>query len=217
MKKSRLKEIDFYLVTDSDLSANGTINDVKQALNAGCSIVQYREKHKAVKEMITEAELIKDLCEYSAIFLVNNMVDVAVAVNADGVHIGQDDITYKHARAILGEEKIIGITVHNTKEAVEAEIKGADYIGLSPIFKTATKKDAGMACGIPMIREVRKHVTIPIVVIGGIDKKNISEVIMAGADAAVAISAVVCARDVYKETLEFIKIIREAKKARNRV
>jgi len=217
LKKNRLIDIDFYLVTDSDLSAKGTIHDVKQALRAGCRIVQYREKNKSIKEMITEAVRIKELCEDSAIFLVNDVVDVALAVNADGVHIGQDDMPYNEARALLGEEKIIGVTVHDAVEAVEAEIKGADYIGLSPIFKTSTKKDAGMACGIPMISEVRKQVTIPIVAIGGIDKNNISEVITAGADAAVAISAVVGASDVYNETLDFITIIREAKRAGERL
>ena len=141
MKKDRLKDIDFYLVTDSDISVRGTIHDIKQALRAGCRIVQYREKNKGLKEMITEAEHIKNLCEDSAIFLVNDNVDVALAVNADGVHTGQDDMPYNQARALLGKDKIIGITVHGAREAVEAEKKGADYLGLSPIFKTATKND----------------------------------------------------------------------------
>ena len=115
------------------------------------------------------------------------------------------------ARKILGGGKIIGLTVHNTEEVLNAEREGADYIGLSPIFETGTKKDAGRACGISMIEEVRKLTKIPVTAIGGITRENVGEVIRAGADAAAAISAVVSA-DVYKETADFIRIIKGFKK-----
>jgi thiamine-phosphate pyrophosphorylase len=118
---------------------------------------------------------------------------------------------FETARRILGQNKIIGLTVHNDAEAAEAEALGADYVGLSPIFSTATKEDAGEACGIPMIEQTRKAISIPIVAIGGISKENIREVITAGADSAVAISAVLTSGDVYGETRDFINIIRNAR------
>ena len=203
--------MDFYFVTDSGLSKNGTLSDVEYAVKAGCKIVQYREKNKNTYEMIEEAEQIKRLCKDKAIFLINDRVDIALAVDADGVHIGQDDMPYKITRKLLGDEKIIGLTVHNVEESVEAENIGADYIGLSPIFETATKENAGRGCGISMIEKVRKGVKLPIVAIGGINKENIGRVISSGSDSAVAISAVVCKDDVYSEVADFIKIINENK------
>jgi len=204
------------MVTDSELSKNGTLSDVENAIRAGCKIVQYREKNKCTKEMIAEAEEIKGLCRDKAVFLVNDRVDVALAVDADGVHIGQDDMPFKTARRLFGEEKIIGLTVHNVEESIEAEGISADYIGLSPIFETSTKEDAGSGCGISMIEKVRKNVKLPIVAIGGINKENISDVIKAGADSAVAISAVVCKDETYREIVYMIKIIKESKKMRRK-
>ena len=206
-----VKDIDFYLVTDSGLSKKGTLNDVKQAINAGCKIIQYREKNKDTKEMIKEALKIKQLCKNKAIFIVNDRVDVALAVDADGVHLGQDDMDFETARKLLGEKRIIGLTAHNVKEAIKAEKKGANYIGLSPIFETATKKDAGKACGVEMITKVKNEISIPVVAIGGINKENIHSVIKAGADAAVAISAVLTQDNVKKEVADFIRIIKTLK------
>lgn len=212
LKNDKLKAIDFYLVTDAILTRKGIVHDIQQALEAGCSIIQYREKKKSTREMIGESEKIITLTVDKALFLVNDRVDVALATDADGVHIGQDDMPYVLARKLLGNAKIIGVTVHNADEALEAERMGADYVGLSPIFATSTKLDAGKACGVSMIREVRKRIHIPIVVIGGITRENVAETIRAGADAAVAISAVVSSEDVYREVREFIEIIREAKR-----
>jgi thiamine-phosphate pyrophosphorylase len=203
--------MDFYLVTDSGLSKRGTVYDVEQAIEAGCAVVQYREKEKSTRSMVEEAIQVRELCAGRAVFLVNDRIDVALAADADGVHIGQDDMPFGTARRLLGPERIIGLTVHDISEAVEAEKLGADYVGLSPIFATNTKKDAGNACGVEMISGVRRHIRIPIVVIGGISKDNVAKTIRAGADAAVAISAVVCAHDVAAEVREFRKMIREAK------
>ncbi|MHB9028362.1 MAG: thiamine phosphate synthase [Candidatus Latescibacterota bacterium] len=202
-----LRRMDFYLVTDSSLSKRGTFHDVEQALEAGCAVVQYREKEKSTRRMVEEAGRLRELCAGRAVFLVNDRIDVALAADADGVHIGQDDMPFGTARRLLGPDRIIGLTVHDVPEALEAERLGADYVGLSPIFATSTKKDAGCACGVEMISEVRRQIRIPIVVIGGISKANVADTIRAGADAAVAISAVVCARDVAVEVREFRKII----------
>jgi thiamine-phosphate pyrophosphorylase len=210
-KRALLDEIDFYLVTDSGLSKKGTLSDVEKAVAAGCRIIQYREKSISTKDMILEAEQIKALCGSESIFLVNDRVDVALAVDADGVHIGQDDMPMATARELLGPDKIIGLTVHNVEEALEAERMGADYVGLSPIFNTSTKKDAGDRIGPESIRPVKDAIKIPIVAIGGINKQNSESVIIGGADSLVAISAIVCSDDVEKETREFIDLIQRTR------
>lgn len=210
-KYSLLKEIDFYLVTDSGLSKKGTLSDVKEAVEAGCKIIQYREKNKSTKEMIDEASEIKRICGGKAIFLVNDRIDVALAVDANGVHIGQNDMPIETAKKLLGQNKIIGLTVHNVDEAIEAEKSGADYVGLGSIFDTATKKDAGKGIGPVRIKDVKNAIRIPVVAIGGINKENCRTVIENGADSLVAISAIVCSGNVKKEIREFINIIQEVK------
>jgi thiamine-phosphate pyrophosphorylase len=207
-KRSLLNEMTFYLVTDSDLSTKGTLSDVKKAVDSGCKIVQYREKGRSTKEMVAEALQIKELCGDNAIFLVNDRIDVALAVDADGVHIGQNDIHIDTARELLGTSKIIGISTHNVEQAIAAEKSGADYIGLGPIFNTSTKKDAGDGIGYDIIKKVKDAVNVPVVAIGGIDKGNCLPLIECGVDALVAISAVVCSDDVGKETADFIELIR---------
>jgi thiamine-phosphate pyrophosphorylase len=207
----KFDELGYYLVTDSNLSKKGVLSDIENALRAGCKIIQYREKNKSTKDMIEEAKKIKQKCKGRAIFLINDRIDVALAVDSDGVHIGQDDFPFETARKILGNKKIIGLTVHNLEEAINAEKIGADYIGLSPIFQTDTKKDAGSACGVEMITTVKRKINLPIVAIGGINKENVCKVIKAGADSAVAISAVVSSDDVCKEIIDFNRIIKENK------
>ena len=205
-------DVDFYFVTDSQLSKKGIFSDVNDALKAGCKIIQYREKNIDFNKMVYEAKHLKKKCNGKAIFLINDRLDVALAVEADGIHIGKSDVSFKDARKSLGNNKIIGLSVDNVKEAIDAEVAGANYIGLGPIFKTFTKKDAGNPCGIKMLKNVRKNIKIPIVAIGGITKKNIAEVIRNGADAVASVSAVIGSDDVYGEVNDFINIIRECKK-----
>lgn len=205
-------DVDFYFVTDSQLSKKGIFSDVNDALKAGCKIIQYREKNIDFNKMVYEAKHLKKKCNGKAIFLINDRLDVALAVEADGIHIGKSDVSFKDARKSLGNNKIIGLSVDNVKEAIDAEVAGANYIGLGPIFKTFTKKDAGNPCGIKMLKNVRKNIKIPIVAIGGITKKNVAEVIRNGADAVASVSAVIGSDDVYREVNDFIKIIRECKK-----
>jgi len=207
----KFDDIDFYFVTDSELSKERIFSDVKNALKAGCKIIQYREKNKSTKDMIEEAKQLKKICNGKAIFLINDRVDIALAVNADGVHIGQDDIPFETARMLLGKEKIIGLTVHDLDEAIEAEKIGVNYIGLAPIFKTGTKEDARDPIGTKMIEIVRKNVGLPIVAVGGINKHNVRKVMEAGADSVVSIYAILNSNNVYNEISEFIKTIREYK------
>ncbi|MCK4995738.1 MAG: thiamine phosphate synthase, partial [Thermoplasmatales archaeon] len=211
---SRLIKFDdanFYFVTDSELSKNNIFSDAENAIKAGCKIIQYREKNKSTKDMIEEARQLKEICEGKAILLVDDRADVALVVGADGVHIGQEDIPYETARLLLGMNKIIGLTVHNLEEAIEAEKLGVNYIGLAPIFKTDTKEDAREPIGTKMIETVRRSVSLPIVAVGGINKHNVKDVIDSGADSVVSIYAVLNSDNVYNEVSEFVKIIKEAK------
>jgi len=194
--------IGYYFITDAGLSRLGNTSDVKNALLAKVKFVQYRVKHLSTKEMYQEALQLKKICR-KAVFLVNDRLDIALAVNADGVHLGQDDLSYQVARKLLGEKKIIGITVHSVKEAKEAQRLGADYLGVSPIFATSTKQDAGKPTGTALLKKIREEVSIPIVAIGGINLSNAVEVIRAGADGLCAISAVVTKRDVRREIEKF--------------
>jgi thiamine-phosphate pyrophosphorylase len=192
----------YYFITDSCLSRAGNVSDVEQAVACGVGIIQYRNKNAETREMYDEALMLRDICQ-ETIFLINDRIDIALAVDADGVHLGQSDMPYKSARKILGSDKIIGITVHNLTEALEAESLGADYLGVSPIFKTQTKLDAGKPAGIALIEEIRERVEIPLVAIGGIDHSNAPQVIKAGADGICAISCVVAREDAGLEIRKF--------------
>lgn len=204
-------DIDFCFITDSKLSKKSIFSDVKNVINAGCKAIQYREKIKNNEKMIKEAKKIKSICRDKAIFIVNDKIEVALAVDADGLHIGKDDISYGTARKLMGEDKLIGLTVHNVNEAIEAEKLGANYIGIAPIFKTKTKKDAIEPIGIKEITIVRNNINLPIIALGGIKKENIRDVIKAGADSIAAISAILNSDNVFYETKEFLKLIKESK------
>ena len=142
----------YYFITDSGLSCAGNISDVKEAEACSVCVVQYRNKNAETREMYMKQS---GSGKYAAIrsFLINDRIDIALAVDADGVHLGQSDMPYSAARKMLGPEKIIGITVHNLAEAIAAQSSGADYLGVSPIFQTATKSDAGKPAGIALIEE----------------------------------------------------------------
>ncbi|MFC1620813.1 thiamine phosphate synthase [Candidatus Omnitrophota bacterium] len=195
----------YYFITDTGLSKNGNLSDVKSAVEAGVNVVQYRSKTSKMESVFEEIKTLKKICEGKALFIINDIVGAALSVGADGVHLGQGDMPYETARKLLGKDKIIGVTVHDLKEAVLAEKKGADYLGVSPIFSTPTKDDAGAPCGIKLIKEIKKNCAIPVVAIGGITLDSIKEVVDSGADAICAISAVVTKDDVKKEIEKFQK------------
>lgn len=197
----------YYFITDSGLSRAGNISDVQQAVSCGVEVVQYRNKNGETREMYEEALRLREICR-DAIFLINDRIDIALAIYADGVHLGQSDMPYAVARKMLGPEKIIGITVHNLAEALEAQSLGADYLGVSPIYQTATKLDAGKPAGIVLIEEIRAQVQIPLIAIGGINLANAPEVVKAGADGLCAISAVVAKENASVEIKRFQELFR---------
>jgi thiamine-phosphate pyrophosphorylase len=197
----------YCFITDSKLSRAGNVSDVQNAVAAGVEAVQYRRKDASTAELFAEAAVLRKLC-HRALFLVNDRVDIALAVQADGVHLGQEDLPLPAARKLLGQGKIIGLTVHSLAEARQAEAAGADYLGVSPIFTTQTKADAGPAAGIPLIRQIKSAVKIPLIAIGGINLANAPEVIRAGADGLCAISVVVSREDVRAEIEQFQRLFR---------
>ena len=212
MPSAKLKDLGLYFITDSNLTKKTVIEDVKSAIKGGVKIIQYREKNASTKQMLWEANEIKKLCrKNNVIFLVNDRIDIALAADADGVHLGNDDMPYQSARKLLGKNKIIGLTTHNAGESAEAENIGADYIGLSPIFSTNTKIDAGNACGTDLISEAKKKVKIPIIAIGGISESNIDSVLNAGAKNIAIISAILTKDDVEHAVKRFINKINSQK------
>jgi len=192
----------YYFITDSRLSRAGNISDVMEAAACKVEAVQYRNKNAETRVMYEEALHLREICR-DLTFLINDRIDIALAVGADGVHLGQTDMPCKTAREMLGEEKIIGVTVHNLFEALVAKRDGADYLGVSPIFQTATKSDAGKPAGIALIEEIRRKVDIPLIAIGGINLSNAPEVIGAGGDGLCAISCGVESHDVSAQITRF--------------
>lgn len=184
---------------------------VRTALEAGVRLFQLRMKTPHTGEFYDLAAPLCPLVQQGGgTFIVNDRCDVAMAVGADGVHLGQDDLPLADARAILGPGKLIGISTHNLNQAIQAEAGGADYIGFGPIFPTVTKEHPDPVVGVAGLREVRAKVRIPIVAIGGINVKNVADVRTAGADCCAVVSAVLSAADPAKAITELMKAIEGA-------
>lgn len=186
--------------------ANGKSNlqSVKEMIEAGIKIIQYREKDKLHRDKIEEAKEIAKLCrENGVLFIMNDHVDLAVLVNADGVHVGQDDMSIEDVRAVIGEEKIVGVSTHSPDQAKKAVEQGADYIGVGPIFKTTTKDTAPV--GLEYLEYAVENVEIPFVAIGGIKEHNIDEIIKLGAERICLVSEIVGAEDM-KEMVKRINL-----------
>ncbi len=212
--KNFFKKNKVYFVSDSALSKKKVLNDIESALKGGIKIIQYREKSLSSKKMLEECLALKKLCKkFNALLIVNDRIDICLACNADGVHLGQEDLPLKIARKIFEgkkvagkkgknfkNRKIIGVTVHNLSEAIVAEKDGADYLGISPIFETSTKKDAGKPAGLELIKKIKAKVKIPCVAIGGINEENMLSVFKAGADCVAMVSDIACAENVENKT-----------------
>jgi thiamine-phosphate pyrophosphorylase len=196
-------------ITDRSACSLSEEETVLRALKAGLRWVQYRDK-KASRRSVYESSLrLRQVTrDFDAMLVINDHADIALAVNADGVHLGQDDLPLSEARKIMGRDAIIGISTHSMQQALCAQESGADYIGFGPIFHTATK-DAGKPLGTGMIAEIKKHLTIPLVAIGGITTMNIHAVIQAGAD-AVAVASAILTGDIGNNTKAFMEMLSPA-------
>ena len=186
-----------YLVTDRGLSrGRSTLEIVEAAVRGGVTCVQLREKACSTLEFIEEAMAIKHrLKEMNVPLIINDRLDVAQAVGADGVHLGQTDMPLDTARNIVGTSMVIGISAESLEDAVTAEKGGADYLGVSPIYATPTKTDTAPPLGLEGLRAIRQAVDIPLVGIGGLNTENSAAVIQNGADGVAVVSAIVSAED----------------------
>lgn len=180
---------------------------VMRALEAGVKWVQYRDKERSRRKIYEESLKLRSITKnFGALFIINDHPDIALAVKADGVHLGQDDLPLLEARKIMGKEKIIGISTHSAEQAMDAEKDGADYIGFGPVFRTLTK-DAGSPKGIEMLSKIKNLVRIPVVAIGGINLDNIRSVLEAGTD-AVAVASAILTGDIENNIKRFLDSIK---------
>ena len=186
-----------YLVTDEAcLHGRPLLESVEEALAAGVTLVQYRAKAADGGVLYAEACRLKELCDkYNVPLIINDRLDIALAVGAAGVHLGQDDLPCAVARRLLGEDFIIGVSAHNPAEAVQAVSEGADYLGCGAVFGTATKHDVAKL-GLENLRAIRKAVAVPMVGIGGITADNYAEVLATGADGAAIVSGILAQKDI---------------------
>ena len=194
-----MKGIDYsiYLVTDDDyLDRDGIYQVIEQTLQNGVTLLQYRAKERSGREMLRAAKLLRELTrKHDAPLIINDRLDIALAVDADGLHLGQDDLPLEVARKHLGK-KIIGVSATCCEEARKAVLQGADYVGVGPVFPTLTKKDAKPPCGLTELQRLKSEFpAVPWVAIGGINLNNVHEVIQAGADGAAIISAILGSDD----------------------
>lgn len=190
-----------YVITDVVLRPDRSHAEIaRAAIEGGSKVIQLRDKHASDPELIPIAKEIRRLTsEAGVLFVVNDRIEVALASEADGLHIGQEDMPVAEARN-LWPDRLLGVSVSVPEQAVEAARDGADHLGVGPIYSTATKLDAAEATGLDLIGRIRRICPIPIVAIGGIGLSNIAEVARAGADSAAVISAVVCADDMVAAT-----------------
>lgn len=199
-----------YAVTDRTWLGGQTLeNQVEVAVSNGVTFIQLREKDLNLDDFTDLAKKIKNITNKADIpFVINDNIDVAIASNADGVHLGQDDISADKAREILGDDKIIGISVQTVEDAILAEKNGADYLGVGAVFPTSTKADASDV-SFETLKEICNAVSIPVVAIGGINKDNILELKDSGIDGVAVVSAIFAQKNIANATKELIKLCRE--------
>ncbi len=166
------------------------LEQTKRLIDGGAKLIQLREKHASPKEFNEQAKKSLELArKYSVKIIINDRIDIALVLGADGVHLGQDDVSPEHARNILGEKAIIGFSTHNLEQAVEAVKFPIDYLAIGPVFTTKTKKNADEVVGLEVIKKVREAIgDFPLVAIGGINSGNFLKVLSAGADSLAIIS-----------------------------
>jgi thiamine-phosphate pyrophosphorylase len=198
-----------YLVTDRDILENRDLcSCIEEAILGGVTLVQLREKDISTLEFYEIALKVKEVTsKYNVPLIINDRMDIALACDAEGLHIGQSDLPLEIARKILGKNKIIGVSAATVEKAKEAEKNGADYIGVGAIFPTGSKDDA-VTIGTHQLKRIREEVTLPIVAIGGINESNCSKAIANGADGIAVISAILGKEDIKRASEELLKIIK---------
>jgi thiamine-phosphate pyrophosphorylase len=201
-----------YLVTDRSLCGQKELSSViLQALQGGVAYIQLREKNAATGFFVEEAQKIKALmAPFKVPLIINDRIDVALAVGADGVHVGQEDMPYALARKLMGKSAIIGLSVETWEDVENAQKLDVEYIGVSPVFKTPTKTDTKGSWGLEELARIKNFSRHPLVAIGGLNATNAGEAVMAGADCIAVVSAICSAPDPLRATCELHDIIHNA-------
>jgi thiamine-phosphate pyrophosphorylase len=205
--------VGLYVILDRQLLAGRDEMDVaRQIIEGGAGIIQLRDKQSKKGELLPVAQMLKELCsEAGVLFMINDYLDLALAVDADGLHIGQEDLPLPVVRRELPIDKIVGCSVTTPVQATKAQNEGVDYIAVGSIFATTTKREATVV-GVDMLKQLKRVISTPLVAIGGINQHNIGEVVAAGADAVAVISAVLGEKDVrgvVQKLVEKIDLVKE--------
>ncbi|WP_435166444.1 thiamine phosphate synthase [Paenibacillus glycanilyticus] len=201
-----MKDFRLYAITGEQFHPGRDMLEVmEEAIKGGVDIIQLRDKDSSPEEVLRKARALRELTrKYGVTFIVNDYIDIALEVDADGVHLGQNDVSLTEARERVGD-KIIGISTHAIEEALLAEEQGADYIGVGPVFPTKTKVDVVDPVTVAYVRQVAEKVRIPFVAIGGIKLGNVDEVLAAGATRICAVSEIVGSSDVAGTCQAFLR------------
>ncbi|NLC06750.1 MAG: thiamine phosphate synthase [Syntrophomonadaceae bacterium] len=201
MKKTAMANFlaaDLYGITAEEYSlGRNNVEVVSQMIKAGLKVIQYREKDKKMREKYQECLKLREITRQAGVtFIVNDHVDLALLVGADGIHLGQDDLPVNRVRELVGKDMLIGLSTHSPAQAQSALEMGVDYIGVGPIFSTQTKKDVCAPVGLEYLDYVVKHIPLPFVAIGGIKEHNIAEVARRGAKCIALVTEIVGAADI---------------------
>ena len=204
-------DTDIYGLTDSRQSlGRSTVEVAKLIIEAGVKVLQYREKDKDTGVMLEECMAIRELTRKAGCcFIVNDHVDIALLCDADGVHVGQEDLPLSAVRSLVGQERVIGVSTHKWAEALAAIGGGADYIGVGPLYATATKS-AAQPVGLGYLEEIAAKCPIPFVAIGGVNERTLPDVIGRGARCCAIVSAITLAEDIPAKVAQLRSIMREA-------
>jgi thiamine-phosphate pyrophosphorylase len=212
LRQDKLKRLTgLYVIIDTAfLKGRSPAEAAAQVIRGGAKVIQLRDKERSSGEILPMAEEIKKICtENNVLFIVNDSLDIVLGADADGLHVGRDDLPVAAARRLLPVGKILGGSARTVKEAMTAMSEGADYLGVGSMYATTTKEKAEVV-GPDRLKAIRQAVDLPIVAIGGINKDNLGEVLKAGANAVAVISAVMGASDIQEATKQLVKIIEEA-------
>ncbi|MBT3354481.1 MAG: thiamine phosphate synthase [Candidatus Scalindua sp.] len=210
-KKDFLHRIRLYVLISSNIAKKSVKETARLVIDGGADAVQLREKTISDSKFISLAREVRDITtKRGSLLIINDRVHVVRKVNADGIHLGQQDMSALEARNIIGDEKIIGVSTHSITQARQAQKDGADYIAIGPIYPTSTK-DHEPSVGIEIIHEISEAVSIPIIAIGAITLENLDEVLKAGASRIAVCSAIIGSKDIYSSTRQFKEKLGETK------
>lgn len=212
-KEQRASAVDFklYLITDRKLFKDNfsLFTAIENALKGGLKAVQLREKDLGTRELLPMAYRLREITNaYTAKLFINDRLDIALAVKADGVHLGQKSMPAHAVKKVVQDKLLIGVSTHNLNEAIEAERGGADFITLGPLYETSSKLKYGAPIGVDALRKVKPNVTIPVLGIGGITLDTVREVMDAGADGVALISGILASKNITETTEAFLRVLK---------